>query len=99
MTQKIMTWDLGATKCAAALVLYEEQNHHLHCKQSSSIKIRSCTSLHELTNRIENTLEINMSDVDAICIGAAGQYDGECLQLAAGYPYPMNFAAFAKQKN
>jgi glucokinase len=44
-------------------------------------------------------LGIKMADADAICIGAAGQYNGEFLELDAGYPYPMNFAHIAKEQN
>ncbi|OGT37872.1 MAG: hypothetical protein A3F12_03530 [Gammaproteobacteria bacterium RIFCSPHIGHO2_12_FULL_38_14] len=99
MTHKIITWDLGATKCAVAVVDYDKHQNHLHCKQSGLIKIRDCISLDQLTQELENVLDMKMSHADAICIGAAGQYNGESLQLAAGYPYAMHFAALAKQYN
>ncbi|TAK74675.1 MAG: hypothetical protein EPO11_06555 [Gammaproteobacteria bacterium] len=103
--KKIITWDLGATKCAAAVIEYD-QHQQLSCKKTGCVKIRSLSSLAELAAHIENKLEINMAEADAICIGAAGQYDGECLFLDKGfsepdknYPYPMDFARLAKQQN
>ncbi|OGT35455.1 MAG: hypothetical protein A3F11_01635 [Gammaproteobacteria bacterium RIFCSPHIGHO2_12_FULL_37_14] len=98
MRKKIMTWDLGATKCAAAIVEYT-QHHQLQCKKRACVKIKSCSSLEDLVTTLENLLDTKMTDADSICIGAAGQYDGEYLQLAAGYPYPMGFAQLAKQQN
>ena len=97
MPKKIIAWDLGATKCAAAIVEYRK-NNAFQCKKRACVKIQSHTSLDELSTALENLLEIKMTDADSICIGAAGQYDGEYLQLAAGYPYPMGFAALAKQQ-
>src|SRR5579883_5881 len=104
--KQIITWDLGATKCAAAVVEYHKENNEFLCKKSGSVKIRSFAALTELSAHIENLLGIRMADADAICIGAAGQYDGECLQLDKGfsqpdknYPYPMTFAQLAKQQN
>ena len=99
MTKKnIITWDLGATKCAAALVEYDEKDHTLNCKKETSLKIRSCSSLKELVAQLEQALAIKMADADAICIGAAGHYDGENLYLEAGYPYPMEFNKLIKQE-
>lgn len=99
MMKKIVVWDLGATKCAAAIVLYDEQTKQLECQKQGSIKIRSCSSLTELSASLEKMLEMPMSAADAICIGAAGQYDGECLQLHSGYPYAMTFAQLAEENN
>lgn len=96
MSKTIVAWDLGATKCAAAIVEYDETSQRLHCKKHGSIKIRSCHSIEELSSKLEAMLEIKMADADAICIGAAGQYDGNYLQLHAGYPYPMGFAHLSK---
>lgn len=95
--KNIVAWDLGATKCAAAIVEYDKNLKSLHCKKYGSIKIRSSNSLPELSSNLEDMLEIKMAEADAICIGAAGQYDGEYLQLEAGYPYPMGFAKLAHQ--
>ncbi len=97
MQKKIITWDLGATKCAAAVVECDEEN--FHCRAQCHVKIRDANSLLELSRQLEAQLDIRMQDVDAICIGAAGQYDGEYLQLSSGYPYPMHFAQLAKQEN
>jgi glucokinase len=98
MTKTIVAWDLGATKCAAAIVEYDSE-HRLNCKRYGSIKIRSCVSLEELSTRLEDMLGIKMAEADAICIGAAGQYDGDSLQLHSGYPYPMGFSALSEQYN
>ncbi len=98
MKKEIITWDLGATKCAAAIVDYDTQTGKLDCKKHGAIKIRSCDSLDHLTAQLEAMLEYNMQDADAICIGAAGQYNGERLELNDGYPYPMEFARIAKTK-
>lgn len=111
MIKQIVTWDLGATKCAAAVVEYNQENKQLTCKKQGSIKIRSCQSLEDLSSQLETMLGMRMQDADAICIGAAGQYNGESLHLDKhnnnntashldkGYPYPMNFASLAKEKN
>jgi len=96
MIKNIISWDLGATKCAAAIVEYNEMTQSFHCKKQFSIRLKYCSSLEELTHKIEEALEINMLDADAICIGAAGNYDGEELHHALGYPYPMQFAHLAK---
>lgn len=99
INKKIIVWDLGATKCAAAVVAINEAGA-LTCLQESHIKIRSCQSLFELNAQIEKELNITAGTVDAICIGAAGQFNGEYLQLEKGlpdqgYPYPMHFAKLA----
>ena len=98
MVKKIITWDLGATKCAAALVEYDDQGQRFLSKKQGIVKIRSVNSLEELTAHLENILDIPMTEVDSICIGAAGQYDGEHLHLYK-YPYSMGFAKLASQKN
>jgi glucokinase len=97
MIKNIISWDLGATKCAAALVEYDDATQNLVCKKSYTVKISSCASLDELILNLENGLDTLMRESDAICIGAAGYYDGENLQLEAGYPYPMAFASVAKR--
>lgn len=99
MSKKIVAWDLGATKCAAAIVEYDEQNQNLNCIKQGAVKIRTCHSLEQLSLRLEEILGIKMADADAICIAAAGHYDGEYLQHHAGYPYPMGFASLAKKQN
>lgn len=96
--KNIITWDLGATKCAAACVLYDETHESLACISNAEVKVRSCHSLAELVDKLELALKIKMADADAICIGAAGQYDGTHLQLDSGYPYSMGFAELAQQQ-
>ncbi len=97
--QVIITWDIGATKCAAATVIYDEISQALTCQKSFRVKLRECDSFAHLTDTIEQGLDIKMSAADVICIGAAGQYDGDVLQLDKGYPYVMNIAEVAKQNN
>lgn len=92
--KKIMVWDLGATKCAAALINYDGQ---ITIQKSCSIKLSNANSLPELIQQIESQLQCAMQEVDAICIGAAGIFDGEQLLLQAGYPYPMPIGAIAKK--
>lgn len=99
MIKNIVAWDLGATKCAAAVVEYDEHKKQLTCKKQGAIKIRTCQSLAELTAKLEEMLETKMADATGICIGAAGQYDGEQLHLQEGYPYPMQFAAISDQQD
>lgn len=104
MIKTIVTWDLGATKCAAAVVQLNTTTNEFHCKKTTSIRIRSCQSLADLSAQLEKALDIKFTHVDAICIGAAGQYDGQCLLLDKGnmdltYPYPMTFAALADKEN
>lgn len=91
--------DLGATKCAAAIVNYHLQDKVFICEKHCTFKLKSVTSLAELIAQIENELRIKIRDADAICVGAAGMYDGEQLHLEAGYPYPMTFAKLAKEQN
>lgn len=100
MTKKnIIAWDLGATKCAAALVEYDQEKNLLNCKIDASVKIKSCQSLADLTAQLESSLGMPIEETDAVCIGAAGQYDGEYLKLESGYPYPMGFAKLIQQQN
>lgn len=98
MIKQIIAWDLGATKCAAAVVEYNDQDNQLRCKKQGTIKIRSCDSLEDLSKKIEALLDTSMTEVAAICIAAAGQYDGKHLHLEEGYPYPMGFASLSQQK-
>lgn len=98
MIKNIISWDLGATKCAAAVVEYNTTTEIFTCKKQHTIKLKTCHSLEELTNKIEHALDISALEADAICIGAAGHYDGEQLQHAVGYPYSMHFAEMAKQQ-
>lgn len=99
MTEKIIIpWDLGATKCATAIVKYDENTRKLKCLKHHIVKLSSCESFAELVEKMEVGLNIKMSDANAICIGAAGQYDGHEICLEAGYPYPMNVAETARKQ-
>ncbi|OGT52690.1 MAG: hypothetical protein A3E84_02690 [Gammaproteobacteria bacterium RIFCSPHIGHO2_12_FULL_42_13] len=98
MTQQIITWDLGATKCAAGLVEYDKITETLTCKTSHSIKLSDATSLEDLITQLETKLGLTMHDADAICIGGAGYYDGKSLLLDGAYPYPMLFAEIAHKQ-
>ncbi len=99
MLKNIIAWDLGATKCAAGIVEYDTTTHALNCKKRYSIKLAETLSLTDLIHKIESGLELEMSAADAVCIGAAGQYNGESLLLEGVYPYPMHFAKIAKQQH
>jgi len=94
--KNILVWDLGATKCAAAIVAYNTQTRNFICKTSCHIKLSAVNSLEALILMIEDKLNIRHKDADAICIGAAGIYNGVYLHLDNGYPYDMPFAALAK---
>lgn len=97
MTKKlIIPWDLGATKCAVGLVEYDTSTQQFNHLKHHALKLTDYASIHELTQQLESTLDVSMSDADAICIGAAGIYDGEKLLLDAGYPYTMSLGAVAK---
>jgi glucokinase len=95
MSKSIIVWDLGATKCAAALMLCDDQNHYI--QKSAYIKLKDCNTLEELILTIEKNIGTQHNEVDAICIGAAGVYNGESLELDNGYPYLMNFGALSKK--
>jgi len=98
MTQKIISCDLGGTKCAAGLVEYDVLGKKLHCSKKISVKIADAKSLKELLQQIEGLLDYSLHNADAICIGAAGQYNGEKVILEGAYPYEMNFAELARQQ-
>ncbi len=96
MVKNIISWDLGATKCAAAIVEYHEDTEEYKCKKQYSVRLSACRSLEDLTSQLEQALGLKMRDADAICIGAAGFYDGSQLLHDTGYPYPMHFAKLAE---
>ncbi len=95
----IMVGDIGATKCATAIVEYDSETKNLSCKKQFSTKLKDHQSLQFLFDKVESHLAIKMSEVDAICIGAAGIYNGEQLLLESGYPFDMVFANLAKKSN
>lgn len=98
MIKNIFAWDLGATKCSAGIVEFHEASNDLVCKNHFTIKLNEVDSLDQLISSIEQELDFAMSDADAVCIGGAGQYNGECLLLENAYPYPMPFAQLARQR-
>jgi len=99
MKKYIISCDLGGTKCAAGIVEYHADTFDLICKKTCSIELKKTNSLTELIQQIESELNLQFSDADAVCIGAAGQYNGESLIYEGVYPYPMDFAQLAaKQK-
>lgn len=95
--RQIITWDLGATKSAAALVIYNPETQGYHCQKSVSIQNSECRSLNELVEHIEAGIDCQHPSVDAICIGAAGEYNGTEVYHEAGYPYKMDFARVMKE--
>lgn len=96
MNKTILTWDLGATKCTAGLIEYDANSKELNCKKHFTVKLANTTSLENLIQQLETGLDFAMPDADAICIGAAGHYDGKYLLHTNAYPYPMHFANTAK---
>jgi len=95
--ETILVWDLGATKCAAGVVTYHSETKKLYCDRSCSITLSETASLQELIETIENALKIKHCEANAVCIGAAGVYDGHSLRLHKGYPYVMPFGPLAKE--
>ena len=93
----ILTWDLGATKCTAGIIQYNEANGHLTCLRDTTIKLKDTHSLNDLISHLESDLDFSSRDADAICIGGAGFFDGESLLLEGVYPYSMPFAKIANE--
>ncbi len=96
MINTFFVWDLGATKCSAGIIEHNSVSNSITCKKKTTVKLAETTSLEDLISQLEENLSSRMSEVNAICIGAAGQYDGETLLLEGVYPYPMPFAKIAK---
>ena len=91
-TQRVISIDIGATKCAAAIVDHQigtDQFRVVATTQSLLTDHRSCLALFEC---LQERLQFDFSRALAINIAAAGQYDGKELVLARGYPYPMTLA-------
>lgn len=98
-TQTIVSLDLGATKCAAGIIEYDAKTHGYHCKKHCHIPLADTLSLLDLIRQIEAKLAIRFREADAICVGAAGQYNGvELCHLDGVYPYPMRFAEIATEE-
>lgn len=87
----IVSWDLGATKCAAGVVEYHGDDHY-HCRKHARVYLKDCDSLDDLVNKLEQQLEFDSSHADAVCIGGAGHFNGTHLLAQNAYPFPMDFA-------
>jgi len=98
MTKTIISCDIGRTKCAAGVIAYDPASQKLNCVKKTSIKILEVNSLNELIAQLESFFGFRLSEADAICIGAAGQYDGEKIVHENAYPYPLHFAAVARDQ-
>ncbi len=94
--RQYIVWDLGATKCAAALVRLIGDEYHI--VSHTKVKLKACDSLADMADRLHADLAVKVADIDAICIAGAGQYNGEELILENAYPFPMRFAKLAKQQ-
>lgn len=98
MTKKhYLTWDLGGTKCVAGLIEFQSEKSTYVCLKKASVLLHDTTSLYDLIEQLESQLQLSMREVDAICIGAAGQYNGHALILENGYPYDMAFLDVASK--
>jgi glucokinase len=97
-THYFLVWDLGGTKCSAGLIEYDVAQNHYTCLRKTSVQLKEMQSVYHLTEQIEHQLGLSSTqDVDAICVGAAGQYDGSHITLESGYPYPMALRDVAKK--
>ena len=95
----IITWDLGATKCLAGIIEHDAHTKMFVCKKNCSIKIADTTSLANLIHQLESQLDFTMRDAEAICISAAGFFDGEFLTSVNSYPYSMPFKKIAAENH
>ena len=75
MDRQYIIWDLGATKCAAAMVNVNQAGYVI--TQQTRVKLKECDSLSDMVERLHSAMGVVMSDIDAICIAGAGQYNGE----------------------
>ena len=95
----IIALDLGATKCAAGIIEYSHETKNFSCLQSCSVKLAETSSLPDLLEQLSAQLHMPFTSADAVCIGAAGQYNGmELHHLDGVYPYPMRFAEIAEKQ-
>ncbi|MCD6048061.1 MAG: glk [Gammaproteobacteria bacterium] len=90
-------WDLGGTKCGAAKVKITD--HHFECEKSVMLHPRDYKVLDELTDHIEAILGVKHDGADKILIAGAGAYDGYVLENANPYPFRMDFARLAWERN
>lgn len=94
-----LTWDLGGTKCDAGLIEYQSEKNTYVCLKKASVLLHNTQSLLDLVTQLETQLQLSMRDTTAICIGAAGQYNGHSLILENAYPYAMTFSDLAQELN
>lgn len=99
LRKTFVVWDLGATKCAAAIIDFDFHADEFDCIRTTRVPLRDCADLDALVAQIETNLNYSMAQADAICIAAAGRYNGREVELEAGYPYPMDFARVAKKSS
>ncbi len=97
MRQPIITWDLGGTKCAVGLMLFDDHRQEYLLEKKCTLAIREYTSLEALILKMQELLDFDFAKACRIQIGAAGCFDGEALHLVEGYPYPMPFLQLAKK--
>lgn len=99
MRKTFVVWDLGATKCAAAVIDFDFHSDEFDCISTTRVPLKECADLDALVARVEQELNYPMVKADAICIAAAGRYNGNEVELEAGYPYAMDFGRIAKKHN
>ncbi len=92
-----VVWDLGGTKCAAALVSVT-QNSEYTLQSTDTVRLTEVTSLTDMVERFETNLAVRFRDVDAMCIAGAGIYNGEELVNANPYPFAMTFGEVARRE-
>lgn len=98
--KNIISLDLGATKCAAAIVTHDQKTGEFDCIKNTDVKLADTNSLEDLLVQISENLDVRFQEADAVCIGAAGQYDGHTLHHLDGvYAFPMPFAAIAHEQH
>jgi glucokinase len=94
MARRYLVWDLGATKCAAAVVLVDSSGFRV--ERTASLLLSSVSSLASMASCLHQKLQLDLAEISGICIAAAGCYDGAQLHLASGYPFSMCFAEVAR---
>lgn len=95
--QTYIVWDLGATKCGAAKITIG--NDYIHCDKHTSALLTNYHSLDNLVDHIENELELKHQDTNKVLIAGAGVFDGHVLQNENAYPFKMDFARLAFERN
>jgi len=98
LKKTLAVWDLGATKCAAAIIDFDVHTDRFECLSSCRLTLTNYDSLNALVTAVETALNFALVDADVICIGAAGRFDGKEIQLSAGYPFPMTFGEEIQKK-